>query len=168
MTSTISAPKVRYFKLGRAGEWEKECIKDGIIRFGFNTGTPARFRLCVARKWDSLKAAFARDGNDLSRAGTFTNQAKAFFEDNGSTLWVTFHGTRMYWGFLEATPPKPFDNGSTWRTVADGWSCCNLRGRQLTKPRLSTALTNYAMFPGTSCSLKKVAKSIIQVINGGA
>jgi hypothetical protein len=165
MSHTISPKKVRYIKLGEKGIWEEECLKDGTVRLGFWTGKAVRFRLCRAGKWEALRRVFLNKGNDSVRAGTFTTAIRAFFEDDGTTLWITFHGDHMYWGFLKPTPPQA-DDGSTWRSVVGGWRCEDLDGKKLTKGRIGQALAKYAKFPGTSCELKKIATQITQVING--
>jgi hypothetical protein len=60
----------------------------------------------------------------------------AFFEDDGSTLWITFVGQRLYWGLLTADPPEQHSDGTgVWRTVAEGWRWHDVKGEQLTKAR---------------------------------
>jgi hypothetical protein len=166
MPQAISSNQVRYIKLGWHGEWEKDCVRNGIIRLGFWTGKPSRFKLCSAGKWEALRKVFLREGSDPIRASIFTNQVRHFFEDVGGTLWITFHGDHMYWGVLESDAPQADAEGRTWRTVVDGWRCYDLIGRELTKARVSVALAKYAQFPGTSCDLKKVRKVVIGVVNG--
>jgi hypothetical protein len=165
MPHAISPNQVRYIKLGWHGEWEEVCVRNGIIRLGFWTGKPSRFKLCSAGKWEDLRMAFLK-GNDPIRASNFTNQIRHFFEDDGSALWITFHGNHMYWGFLGPDRPQADAEGRTWRTVVDGWGCEDLNGRVLTKERVGAALAKYAKFPGTSCDLKKVARVAIGVVNG--
>src|SRR5262249_54403857 len=122
MPSAILVSQVRYIKLGETGEWEADCVKDGTIRLGFGTWKASRFKLCRTRNWNALRAVFLREGNDRTRAGTFTGQIKAFFEDDGTILWITFHGEHLYWGFLDSHPAEA-DSDSTWRTLVDGWRC---------------------------------------------
>jgi len=68
MRNTTKAPEMiqprrtRYIKLGREGGWEQECLKDGIIRFGFDTASPERFPMCQAGRWDELTKSLLRDG----------------------------------------------------------------------------------------------------------
>ena len=112
MAPAISPQHVRYIKLGRHGAWEKECLQNGIIQLGFGTGAPGRFRLCANGKWKLLEKAFLREGNDASRASRFANEIRHFFTDPGTTLWITLHGERMYWGLLEAGGPKPHRDGT--------------------------------------------------------
>jgi hypothetical protein len=52
-----------------------------------------------------------------------------------------------------------------WRTVRGGWRWTDLNGEQLTKDRLSGALTKLAAYRGTSCDVD-VADYVIRRING--
>src|ERR1039458_3560408 len=53
-----SGTPVRYIKLGQQGSWEKECLQKGIIRYGFDSGNPERFPLCIGGQWDGLMKSF--------------------------------------------------------------------------------------------------------------
>jgi hypothetical protein len=168
MAPAISPAHVRYIKLGRHGGWEEECLHNGIIRLGFGTEGAARFDLCKKGKWKLLERSFLREGNDASRASRFANEIRHFFTDPGTTLWITFHGERMYWGFLEAGRPKLHRDGvGTWRTVSKGWRSDDVHGVVLSKSRLGKNLTKLAGYPGTSCNVG-VASYVIRRINGGA
>ncbi len=165
MSAAISATQVRYIKLGKHGGWVRECLDNEIIRLGFGTAKQSRFRLCQKRDWDGLKKSFLDQGESLREAANFSKQIRLFFEDDGTTLWITFHADRMYWGFLGPNPPHPHRDGDgIWRTVANGWRCDDSNGALLLEGRLSEALTKYAMFPGTSCNVD-VADYVIRQIN---
>ncbi len=172
MLSAVNLPepirpnRVRYIKLGEGGRWEKECIKAGIIRFGFGSSTPERFPLCQAQQWDSLTTSFLAEGTSKGTATRFTNETRIFFEDDGATLWVTFMGEQLYWGLLSQRPAEPHADGQgVWRTVLGGWRGTDLTGEPLTKDRLSGALTKLAAYRGTSCNVD-VADYVIRRING--
>jgi len=165
-SSTIRANRVRYIKLGQEGQWEKACLKAGIIRLGFDSGTPERFPLCRDRKWDDLTKSFKAAGKDKGTATRFTNETRLFFEDDGSILWITFMGEQLCWGFLEPEPAERYeDSNSTFRKLKDGWQRADLKGEQLTKDRLSGALTKLAAYRGTSCDVD-VAEYVVRRING--
>src|ERR1700687_4348883 len=96
--STIRAihpARVRYIKLGEGGSWEKECVDRGIIRFGFDSANQERFPLCRARQWTELTQALIAEGKSKGTATRFTNETRLFFEDDGSTLWITFVGEQL-------------------------------------------------------------------------
>ena len=119
--SAIHPERARYIKLGRGGKWERECLDRGIVRFGFGAGSPQRFPLCSVGKWDELTESFVAEGRDKGTATRFANETRLFFQDDGSTLWITFVGEQLCWGFLTPTGPQPHPDGGVWRAVAGGW-----------------------------------------------
>ncbi|MDQ3554882.1 MAG: hypothetical protein M3395_10830, partial [Chloroflexota bacterium] len=89
----IQPARVRDIELGRAESWEAECLRDGIIRFGFDTADSQRFESCRAGPWADLKRLVEAQGEPKGSATRICNQARAFFQDDGSTLWLTFVGS---------------------------------------------------------------------------
>lgn len=137
---------VRYIKLGGAGSWERECLDKGIIRFGFGSANPDRFPLCRAGRWDELRQTFIAERKTQGTATRFTNETRIFFEDDGSTAWITFVGQQLWWGFLTSSAPQQHDDGEgVWRTIAGGWRGADIHGERLTNDRLSGALTKLAL-----------------------
>ncbi|MCX5823878.1 MAG: hypothetical protein NTY86_10340 [Deltaproteobacteria bacterium] len=166
MNHTIQAGRVRYIKLGREGRWEKECAEKGIIRFGYGSATAERFSLCREHRWGDLTKSFIAEGKDKGTAKRFTNETRLFFEDDGSILWITFMGERLCWGFLKPDPAERHESGDgVFRGLKDGWQWADLKGEQLTKDRLSGALTKLAAYRGTSCNVD-VEKYVVRRING--
>jgi hypothetical protein len=163
---TIKAGRVRYIKLGREGCWERECAEKGIIRFGFGSATDERFSLCRERLWGDLTKSFIAQGKDKGTATRFTNETRLFFEDDGSILWITFMGERLCWGFLEPDLAERHQSGDgVFRRLKGGWRWADLKGEQLTKDRLSGALTKLAAYRGTSCDVD-VEEYVVRRING--
>src|SRR5437773_5321175 len=152
MSATIRHTRVRYIKLGEGGRWEKECLEKGIIRFGFGSSNAERFPLCRARRWDDLTKSFIAAGNTKGTATRFTNETRLFFEDDGSTLWITFVGERLCWGLLEPSPPKRHANGDgVWRTIIGGWRWRDGNGDQVIRVRMSGVLTTLSDYRGSFC-----------------
>ena len=165
-TAPISPTRVRYIKLGHAGEWETECLKRGIVRLGFGTAKPARLDLCLHGRWGELKQSFAAEGKDPGTTTNFANQVRLFFEDDGTTLWLTFVGEHLCWGFMAPGAPAAHEDGvGVWRTVAGGWKRTDATGGPLTKDRLAGSLTELAAYHGTSCDVG-VAGYATRRING--
>jgi len=157
---------VRYIKLGQQGSWEKECLQKGIIRYGFDSANPERYPLCIGRQWDKLTKSFAKEGRDKGKATDLTKQTRLFFDDDGSTLWITFINRRLYWGHLDKSAPTPHEDGDgVWRTVVDGWRSNDRNGEPLTMDHLAGSLTKIAGFRGTSCNVD-MAEYLIRRING--
>ena len=169
MPKEIAPKNVRYIKLGRHGSWEKECLETGIIRLGFGTEQPHRFRFGQSGDWDKLKKSFLDEKNALKEAARFTREVRLFFEDDGSTLWITFHGEQLFWAFLDPkNPPKKHRDGvGVWRNVAGSWKTDDLNGKPLRKNTLSASLTKLAGYPGTSCDVR-AADYVTRRINGYA
>jgi hypothetical protein len=161
----IHPARVRYIKLGEGGRWENECMDTGIIRLGFGTAK-GRFPLCCAGQWDAVTQSFIAESKSKGTATRFTNETRLFFEDDGSTLWITFMGEQLSWGLLTASPPeRHVDGEGVYRTVVDGWRQADVNGEQLTKDRLSGALTKLAAYRGTSCVVD-VQDYVVRRING--
>lgn len=156
---------VRYIKLGHRGSWEKDCVARGILRIGFGTAQPERFRMCRARRWDDLAESFKQQDKSKGTVTSFTNQVRRFFEDDGSTLWITFVGERLYWGVVDQSQPQRDAEGA-YRSILHGWRCTDQHGEPLTKDRLSGALTKLAAYQGTSCDVKDAADYVVRRING--
>lgn len=162
----ITPARVRYIKLGRGGRWEKECLEGGIIRIGFGSAQSRRLELCRSGRWDDLFESFIAEGKDKGTATRSTNELRFFFEDDGSILWITFVGERLYWGMVGHDKPAPHaDANGVWRPVRGGWRSADLNGEELTKDRLSGALTKLAAYRGTSCDVD-VSDYVIRRING--
>jgi hypothetical protein len=162
----INPTRVRYIKLGDGGRWEKECLEKRIIRIGFGSAQDQQLELCLAGRWATVSQSFIADGKDKSTATRFMNELRFFFEDNGSTLWITFMGERLCWGFVDAVNAAPHPDGDgVWRPIRDGWQWVDLLGDPLTKDRLSGALTKLAAYRGTSCRVD-VSDYVIRRING--
>lgn len=49
----------------------------------------------MLRDWSRLAASFLETGRDKGTATRFANELRLFFEDDGSTLWITFSGERL-------------------------------------------------------------------------
>ncbi|HEX3624132.1 MAG TPA: hypothetical protein VH280_01775 [Verrucomicrobiae bacterium] len=161
-----SNTRVRYIKLGEHGMWEKECVEKNVIRYGYGSGGREMFSLCMKRRWPEVKKCYIGWGKDKGTATRFTNETRLFFEADATTLWITFIGERLYWGMLDSSVPKPCgDKNSVVRKVARGWRETDLKGKSLTKDRLSGALTKLSAYRGTSCNVD-VAEYVIRRING--
>src|SRR5258706_14266809 len=152
LPTTINPERVRYIKLGRKGGWEGECIKKGIIRYGFDTARPNRFQLCRDGRWSDLAKSFLDEGKDKGTATRFTNEARLFFEDKGSILWITFVGESFYWGLLDPASAQAHTDGEgVWRALRGGWCGTDLWIQPMTKDCLSGTLTMLTSHRGTSC-----------------
>lgn len=163
----IDPNNIRYIKLGEGGKWEKQCIDQGTLRFGTDSGHPATMLWASEGRWSDLNDDW-RQHKSAGTATRFTNETRHYFEAGPDDLWVTFVGERFYWGFLEAGLPQPvledLDDTSSVRRVIGGWRCTDRNGKPLLKSNLPGSITNLAAYRGTSCSVK-AADHVVRRIN---
>jgi hypothetical protein len=164
-TAPITAERVRYIKLGPGGAWEHECVSQGIIRFGFSSGLDHRYRMGLQGRWAKLRADFLAEGLAPGTATHFANETQLFFEDAGTTLWITFAGESFLWGFTEPSAPAPHPStDSVTRRMLDGWHDTDIAGAPLRKSNLAGSLTKLAGYRGTSCNVD-VRDYVVRRIN---
>jgi hypothetical protein len=156
---------VRYIKLGRAGGWTKDCLKEGTIRIGFDTDR--HLDICSSGQWDRLKACYQNEGFMPARATSRCNQVRAYFEDAGDTLWITFHDTLLWWAIVDPglTPKIAADSDGTTRKTISGWHSTNVLGESLHMSNLAGHLTQLMGFQGTSCASRDV-EYVVRRLNG--
>lgn len=65
----INPVKVRYIKLGEGGRWEKECLEDGVVRFGFGSANAQRLPLCREGKDKTIFQKLLGENDFLQGAG---------------------------------------------------------------------------------------------------
>lgn len=149
---TIKAGKVRYIKLGAAGGWEQKCKDDGVMRVGLTTGHPLTMEWALAGQWDKIRQDWRDNGHSASVASRYTNEIREYFEDDGTTLWVTFINASLHYAFLQPGKPTALDDESSFRPVQGQWRNVDLKeGKVLAKSNLSGTYTNLASYRGTSC-----------------
>ena len=79
----ISPSKGLYIKLGRSGIWEKECLENGILRFGYKE-TP--FDAAVSGDWETVRKVWLDARKDEGTATRDVIQIRHFFEATADTL----------------------------------------------------------------------------------
>jgi len=115
---------------------------------------------------ERLADSLVAEGKTRGTARRFANELKAFFEDDGKTLWITFREGLLYWGLAEPSPPERHADGrGVFRPIAGSWRCTDIAGEDLTKSTLSGGLTKLTGYRGTSCSVDS-DKCVIRRING--
>lgn len=139
-----------FIKLGPGGVWEEDCLRDGVIRFGYRE-TP--HGACVDGDWDQVFKTWLRIRDDSGTARRDMNQIRIFYEADERSLFVTFHGGLLYWcrptGQVAVLP-----DGCRVRRTADGWHSTSVGGAPLTADRLSGHLLKVQMFRGTICRVE--------------
>ncbi len=163
MPSNLINPKNAYYiKLGRNGEWEKDCLEvSQIIRLGYRE---ISHELCVKSKWDEVQKALQEKRDDVGTATKDKNLIRVFYESDEKILWVTFFGDRLYWCFSKPEITLLPDKCKI-RPVIGQWSSSDLTGKPLQKTQLSGALLRMQGFRGTICKVKEL-KYLVEKING--
>ncbi|WP_115559209.1 hypothetical protein [Xanthomonas dyei] len=161
--SRIAPKSVRYIKLGEGGAWERDCIEQGLLQFGTDSGNPETLQWAAEGRWSALAASW-RAVKSQGTATRFTNETRFYFEAGPEDLWITFVGERFYWGFLEPGVPKPIQPDlSSVRKVRGGWRCVDRDGKPLLKSNLPGGITSLAAYRGTSCSVKAAAHVVRRI-----
>ena len=164
MTTNLIDPKnVYYIKLGRSGEWERDCLEvSQTVRIGFREVPDD---LCREGKWDEVhKIMQPKRHNNVGAATHAVNQIRFFYESDEQALWITFWGDRLYWCFSKPEITTLPDNSKS-RPAVDKWSSCDIFGNPLQKTRLSGALLRVEGFRGAICKVKEM-KYLVDKING--
>jgi hypothetical protein len=157
----ITASKGLYIKLGQSGQWEKECLENGILRLGYKE-TP--FNAAVSGDWDTVKQVWRKLCADEGAATRHVIQIQHFFEAGNDTLWITFYGGLLWWCFAKPGV-EPHGRGGSYRKAAGGWKNTDINGIQLSSERLSGNLLKVQSFRGTICEIK-VLEYLKRKLNG--
>lgn len=150
--ATINPSKGLYIKLGESGRWEKECLKHGILRFGYSQ-TP--FEAAAAGDWEKVRKVWLDKRKDEGAATRDVNQIRNFFEAGEDTLWITFNGGFLWWCFAKPGVKQHQDEGGSYRKTVDGWHNTDIKGAKLSSEKLSGNLLKVQSFQGTICDIKE-------------
>jgi hypothetical protein len=148
--SAIVATAINFIKLGAGGEWERECLELGALKFGYRE-TP--HHLCVAGDWQGIKNIWVELRGDLGTATNDVRQIRTFYEATEEAIFITFAGGLLHW----CHPTGPVDvlaDGIRIRKTVDGWHHTSAAGVPLTVDKLSGDLLKVQMFRGTICRVK--------------
>lgn len=156
-TDFSKVKQARYIKLGVGGGWEKLCLREGTLRFGY-WEVPQSFSA------NSDKKVIAALYKNLERkAGAASNHARQvmdFYAAGPETLWITFADGFLWWAqarqaveFIGNDPAK-YPDGSRLKRTLNGWSRTTLSGKPLLISELSGKLTRSASYRQTICEIK--------------
>lgn len=148
----INPSRSLYIKLGRSSSWEKECLENGILRFGYKE-TP--FDAAVSGDWETVRKVWLEAREDQRTATRDVIQIRHFFEASEDTLWITFSGGFLWWCFAKPGVRKHEDRKGSYRKTVDGWHNTDINGVKLSSERLSGSLLKVQGFQGTICDVKE-------------
>ncbi|MGI9506250.1 MAG: hypothetical protein ACR2RE_24685 [Geminicoccaceae bacterium] len=158
----VTANEAWFIKLGRNGCWEEECLRDGILRFGY---FEASHNACLEGNWNAVRQAMLDLRGNQGTATSDTNQIKRFYQLDEMSLFITFCNGQMYW--CRPQGPVTYDPSSERkaRGTVDGWHSSSLAGRPLSIENLSGNLLKVQRFQGTICCLNDHLKYISRKLN---
>lgn len=151
MDALPESTKAYFIKLGEHGAWEKRCLDDGTIRFGYHE---VPFDLCSNGEWAKVNACRLESGKTKGTASDDTRQIRIFFEATSSDVFITFYGGYLWW--CQPGGPAvelPDDGGTRMRPTELGWKNTSIGGDPLLVSRLSGKLTRTQMYRGTICDV---------------
>lgn len=152
----VEANKILYIKLGRGGEYEKECIDKGTIKLGYHGEDHA---LCSQGRWDELRDEMKKEMPEQTK--TFhLNQIKMFYEEPRTTMWITFYRHKLWYCFAKEEviyleEESTEDGAPKERRTVDGWHCIDKEGNPLNVLGLNGNLTKVQAFRGTICGVEE-------------
>lgn len=157
----ITANKVLFIKLGRGGEFEKECIEQNqTLRLGY---TKVDHKLCINGQWDKVHDYFTTEKNLKTFVATsHTNQIKQFYEEDEKTLWITFYANKLWWCFSKPEITLLTDKTKI-RPVIGKWSDKDINGNVLFAGNISGKLLKTQGFRGTICSIPEKKYALAKI-----
>ncbi|OOG60391.1 hypothetical protein [Rhodanobacter sp. C03] len=145
--------KAYFIKLGERGFWEKKCLKDGTLWFGYNE-TP--HDMCLRGDWGGVQAFWKIVRKKEGTASNDARQIRTFYEADEHSIFITFHGGYLWWCKPKGRAAVIEDDARLRQTV-DGWKRESIGGDPLIISRLSGKLTKTQMFRGTICEVAERA-----------
>jgi len=127
--------------------------------------------------WDKIRSDWLEGGKPNSNgiwkqhskgfATTATNALRAYFDDEGTILWITFYAGDLYWCFLQPGEPLPVhdERETSIRKVQGKWSNLDVNKKVLSRNSLPGAVNIVSMFQGTTC-LVRASVRLLRRING--
>lgn len=162
----LSPSNILYIKLGVAGSFEEESIKNGKIIIDYREVNHID---CLNEDWKKVESKMK--GKGRGSAKNHVRQLKSFYKSDEKVLWVTFYGNRLWWCFSKkVVREKSIVINSEevkikYRKVLGKWSDCDIHGKPLLTNRLSGGLLATQGYRGTICSVK-AGEYLVRKING--
>lgn len=132
---------------------EAYCLEKGKMVLGYHG--IEHFENYKSLDHESLKKEIIEKYK--SKPGPASNHARQitnFYENNESTLWITFAKKRLWWGFVDTSKgPGQDENGFTYRDMLGNWKSEDLNGVPLTFENVSGALLKTQGYQGTICDI---------------
>jgi hypothetical protein len=158
---TIKPKRILFIKLGRGGQYEQNCIeKEQTLRLGYRE---VDHDSCLNGNWNSVHKYFTESrGSKQFVATSHTNQIKQFYEEDESTLWITFYANKLWWCFSTPIISILSDKTKT-RPVIGKWSDKDINGKILSADAISGKLLKTQGFRGTICTVPEETYTLTKI-----
>lgn len=166
----LNPTSVRFVKLGDGGKWEKLSVIDRqILCFGYDSANELQHQQILEGDWASVRDGWEDGVRRPAELTKIVNALKAYYLDEGNTLWVTFYGGDLYWCFLEPGEPSPLEDDPTkdysYRKVRGAWSREDCNGKVLNRRTLPGSI-NSASRNQSATHLLTAADRLLLRLNG--
>lgn len=148
---SITAEHAYFIKLGERGSWEAECLRDNVLRLGYQQAPDDQ---CQQGNWEAVRQSLLALGHSAGVATRHTNQIRIFYEAGEDSIFITFMGGALHW-CRPTGPVEALEDGSRRRGTVEGWRNTSLQGNILYTDRLSGNLSKVQMFQGTICRVRE-------------
>lgn len=149
-----------FIRLGRDGRWVSECLRKGMLRFGYEA---IPNEICLAGDWKKAWEIWFGIRKDKGATTRDINQVRWFYESDGSDIFITFANSQMYW-CRPSGPVVMYSTGDRSRSTEDGWHNKSLRGAMLSFDRLPTNILKTNGYRGTICRVGALSE-LLNLIN---
>ncbi len=152
-----------YIKLGRGGEWERDSIATGKIRFGWRHQSIVDIN---AKCWELIESQL-REKDHGKRIPATTSDFNALMiiaKSDADDIWITFHQSKLWWTRV-APGEVQKDEISKFRITSQPWSDRASDGKLLAVTEIPGKISQIQGFRATFCRVKPI-DLLRRTING--
>ncbi|MHB1072792.1 MAG: hypothetical protein ACYC3Q_08200, partial [Gemmatimonadaceae bacterium] len=133
------------------GGWAEDAIANRKLRFGWQVVSLSDIH---AENWGRIRRSIEKEHQGKKGVVTTdTERLRDLVTTGPGDLWITFHGSRLFWGRV-APGAVEQDDTSKFRRLVDGWHGANVRGEPLLVGRIPGVIAQLQGFRGTVCSVR--------------
>lgn len=140
--------------------WADDSIKNGIVRLGWR-GIP--LSEIHDGNWDRIKDRLAVEHRHKGTVTVDTERLRDLATSTSKDVWITFHGSRLWWGSMADSPIEE-DATSKFRRLARPWSDSDTAGRVLIANQIPGRISQMQGFRGTVCAVRE-RDALVRLLN---
>ncbi len=151
--SSVKFQNAFYIKLGRGGCWEADSIENSRLRLGWSHQSIDDINNGL---WEIIanQLRVEHEGKPPQVATNDLNRLRDIAISTGDDIWITFHGSKLWWTRLAPTPIQA-DEISKFRETMHPWRDAALNGKLLMVNELPGKIAQIQGFRGTACRVKE-------------